>query len=101
MIESAAKLTVGNAFKASQGEETSVGSDAASLVKPLIPFSNLWWGSAVFNNLWIRYIQEYLKPGYAAKLEARAQREFGIEYWWHPGELSPSEAPDLGKIVGE
>lgn len=95
-LESLLRLTVGNSAKAFQGKQTSVASDAADLTKSMLPGANLWYLKAAFNHLWMHYLQDVLQPGYSARLEAKAMREFGQQFWWRPGELMPSRAPDLG-----
>lgn len=100
-LEALLRLTVGNASLAFTGKETHVGSNAADLAKSVIPGANLWYLKAVFNHLWIHYIQDVIQPGYSSRLESRAMHEFGQQYWWHPGDLSPDRLPNMGAAFGQ
>jgi len=99
--EALVNLTIGNASKAMQGKKTSVASDAAQLTKSMIPGINLWYLKAVVNHLWIQNIQEALEPGYASRMEMRARREFGQEFWWRPNSELPDRAPNVGAAFGQ
>lgn len=99
--EALVNLTVGNAAKSFQGKDTHVAADAAQLVKSMTPGINLWYLKAVINHLWLQNIQDVLEPGYAARMEMKAYREFGQQFWWRPSETLPSRGPDIGKAVGQ
>lgn len=99
-VESLTRLTIGNSAKAMQGKPTTAAADASAFAKSIIPGANLWYAKGVVNHLWMHYIQDVLQPGYSTRMEQRAQREFGQQFWWRPSETSPSRGPDLSKAVG-
>jgi hypothetical protein len=34
-------------------------------------------------------------------MKQRAQKDWGQQYWWEPGEALPDRAPDLSAIGGQ
>jgi hypothetical protein len=99
--EDIAKLTQGNIMKYAQGRKTHVGADAVKLVKSNTPGASLWYAKGALDHLIFQQLQEYLSPGYLAKMRQRSQKEFNQRYWYEPGELTPERAPDLAAAVGE
>lgn len=96
-----ADLTLGNAFRAAQGKETDVGADLIRFARGNTPFINLWYLRAAVDHLAMHDLQESASPGYLRKMRKRAQKEWGQDYWWQPGEALPQRAPDVEAIAGE
>jgi hypothetical protein len=62
--------------------------------KNATPFANLWYTKAAFNHMVYDQMQDALAPGSSARQQARMEAK-GISYWWAPGEMAPTSAPDL------
>ncbi len=99
--ESVLQLTQQNAIQMLQGKDTDFGAEATRFVRSNTPGANLWYAKAALDHLIFHQLQEYFSPGYLAKMRARSRREFGQDFYWQPGELTPDRAPDLGAMVGE
>ena len=100
LVEDSLALTVGNIHQAARGEDTHFGAEAVRLAKSNLPGANLWYTRAATDHLIFHQMQEYLSPGYLNKMERRARKEYGQDFWWAPGEAMPERAPDLEAAVG-
>lgn len=79
----------------------SFGAEALRFAKSNTPLVNLWYTRAGIEHIWFHDMQEHLSPGYLRKMERRARKEYGQEFWWEPGESLPERAPDLERAIGE
>lgn len=86
--------------KIAAGEDPRVAAKAINIAKGYIPFQNLWYTKAATDHLIFQNAQEALNPGYLDSMRARTQREFGNDWWWAPGEITPDRGPDLGNALG-
>ncbi len=94
-------LTVGNAAQFARGQDTHIGAEALRFTRSNTPFVNLWYARAALDQAVFHDLQEYLSPGYLAKMQSRIRRDFGNDYWWRPGgDMLPERAPDLGAALG-
>ena len=94
-------LTQGNLIRAAQGQNTHAGAQFIRFVKGLTPGASLWYAKAALDHLVFHNLQEYFSPGYLANMRAKAQRDYGQQFWWQPGQAIPDRAPDLGAAVGQ
>jgi hypothetical protein len=101
MAEDAFKLTQGNILQASRGNKTNFGAELVRFVKGNTPFANLWYTKAVTDHLIFHNIQEAANPGYLKRVQTRAKREFGQQFWWEPGRATPARMPEFGRVVGQ
>lgn len=101
LAEDAIKLTVGNIHEAARGDDTHIGAEAVRFAKSNLPGANVWYARAALDHLVFHQMQEYLSPGYLRKMKRRAQKEYGQEFWWEPGEVAPERAPDLEAAAGD
>lgn len=83
------KKALGDDDYSSQELGEDAGAAFARLVKSHTPFANLWYTKAVTDHLIFNQIQEFLSPGYLERSKARAQNQFGTEYWWSPEDVLP------------
>lgn len=74
------------------------GADAVKLVSDQLPGVDMWQFRAAYEHWFLHSAQEALNPGYLARMRARAQKDWGQDYWWSPGEAAPDRAPDLSKV---
>lgn len=85
-----------NAMKAaSEGKETHLAAKYMTIAKGFVPAGNLWYTKAATDHLIFQNIQEMLNPGYLSSMRARTMKDFRQDWWWEPGQSSPSRAPDL------
>lgn len=95
-------LTLGNVSEALQGKDTHVGAESVRFARSHLPFLNLWYAKTVIDHLFMQDLQEWLSPGHNARLEQRAQKEWGQGYWWRPGSgPEDARAPNVANAWGE
>ncbi len=94
-------LTQGNLIQMAQGKDTRAGAEAVKAVKGLTPGASIWYVKGAADHLFFQQLQNELSPGYLSNMASRARREFNQEYFWPPGEVAPSRAPDISRIAGE
>lgn len=95
------ELTKGNVDEAIAGKDTHIGAEALKFARSHLPYVNLWYAKAALDHLLLHGIQETLSPGYLQRVQNKAQKDWGQEYWWKPGEATPDRAPDLSAIGGQ
>jgi hypothetical protein len=93
-----ALIRAGNAM--SEGKDTHLAANLINLGKGFIPFQNLWYTKAATDHIIFQNVQEQLSPGYLANMRANSMRQFGQDWWWAPGEMTPERAPDFGAALG-
>ena len=94
-------VTLGNIGDVMRGEKTDMGAELLRFTKQNTPFINLWYARAAVDHLLLQDMQESLSPGYLNKMRARAYKDFGQQYWWEPGEITPDRLPDFENAIGE
>jgi hypothetical protein len=95
------KVGAANVWKAAKGQQTHAAAEALNLARANAPYVNLWYAKAALDHAGMHALQENLSPGYLSKMQQRAHKDFGQDFWWQPGTGAPSRAPDLGKAVGQ
>lgn len=93
-------LTLGNAGEAIRGKETHAGAEAVRFAKSHLPFLNLWYAKGVLDHAALQDLQEMLSPGYLSRMRERAHKDWGQDYYWRPGESTPSRPPDFSRATG-
>lgn len=101
LFEDAIGLTQGNLVQMAQGKDTNFGAELVRFVKSNTPGANLWYAKAALDHLVFHQLQEMMSPGYLGRIQSRARREFGQEWWWTPGEVIPDRAPNFAAGVGQ
>lgn len=102
LVDEAMGLTQGNLVQLSQGKDTHFGAEAVRFIKGNLPGANLWYTKAALDHMVFHQLQEYFSPGYLAKMQSRAQNEFGQTYFWKPGTgVDGMRAPDFANAVGD
>lgn len=95
-------LTKGNADEYIAGKDTHAGAEAARFVKSNLPYVNLWYAKAAIDHSFTHALQENLSPGYLSRMQQRARKEYGQNYWWRPGaSFDEMRAPDMGAAIGQ
>ena len=104
VIDPVAKLTIGNAQQAVAGDETNLPREAWRFVESNLPAQNLWYTRLAWERLVDDTVRRHVDPDYRGawrRMETRARRDLGTDYWWRPGETSPRRAPDLENAAGD
>jgi hypothetical protein len=94
-------LTKGNVDQALAGKQTHFGAEAVRFGRSHLPYLNLWYARAAVDHAGLHALQENLSPGYLSKLQQKAHKDWGSDYWWVPGSGLPSRGPDLSRAVGQ
>ena len=94
------QITKGNIDKAAAGKPTHAGAQAVNLARANLPYLNLWYAKSAINHMGLHALQENLSPGYLGRMQQRAHKEWGQDYWWKPGTGAPDRAPDFAKTGG-
>ncbi len=92
------RLASSNLRQLYEGEPTSFGAELTRFVKANTPGSNLWYARAALDRAVWDQVQTVADPNYRQsfnRMERRARKDFDQAFWWRPGEIAPSRAPDL------
>jgi hypothetical protein len=89
----------GNIWDAARGKDTHWEADLANWAKSNTPGASLWWIRPVLDRAIMDQFNEAMSPGYLGKMKARAMREWGQRYYWEPGQMTPSRAPDPAAVA--
>jgi hypothetical protein len=73
------------------------GATAARWVNDQLPFVDIWYTRAAWEHWFLHNAQENMNPGYLARMQSRAKRDWGQDYWWRPGDAAPDRSPDWGQ----
>ena len=92
--------TFGNLGEALRGKETHAGAETVRFLRSHLPFVNLWYAKAALDHAVLHDLQEYLSPGYLARMRQRAHDDWNQDYWWQPGQTKPSRGPELKHVLG-
>lgn len=99
LIDKSFALTLGNIQEAIRGEETNVLGESARFVERYTP--DIWQLSLIKGALFDQ-VQLLADPKAEKKfnrLMRKRERDFGQDYWWKPGELTPRRTPELGTAL--
>ena len=64
--------------------KVNLGGNLVHVLEANIPFANLWWTQAAFRHLVFQRLQDYYSPGYANRMRARTQKDYGSQPYWPP-----------------
>ena len=95
------ELTKGNIDETMAGKDSHFGAEAIQLIKGHTPYVNLWYGKSAFEHLLLHNAQEAVSPGYLERVQNKARKDWGQEYYWAPGDAMPERAPDLSAMGGK
>lgn len=96
-----ATKTLTNSYKAAKGKPTHAAAEALQWARANTPYTGIWYARAALDHAGMHALQENLSPGYLGKMQQRAKKDFGQDYWWKPGTGGPERAPNIGKAVGQ
>lgn len=91
--EQFSRLTIGNIQEAIAGEDMHIGAEAVDFVKSnMVPGSSLWYARLAFDRVLWDQLSRAVDPRFdkrVRRMERKARRDYGQEYWWRPGEMTP------------
>ncbi len=64
------------------------------------PMVDAWQVRAMYEHWVLHTAQEALNPNYLARMQARAKKEWGQEWYWAPGQALPDRAPSFEQLSG-
>lgn len=97
-------LTLGNIKEAAAGEDTKFAKEMIGFAARYAPGNSIWYLRLALERNITDQLRMWADPNSFAdmrRLERYYQREYGQNYWWRPGQVAPSRAPDIGAAVGE
>lgn len=77
------------------------GARAVGWISDQLPGVDIWQLRAAWEHWALYTAQEAISPGYLNRVEQRARKNWGQEYFWAPGEALPDRAPDLAGAFGQ
>lgn len=95
------ELTKGNIDEAIAGKATHIGAEAVNFARGHLPLVNLWYAKAALDHAALNALQENVSPGYQARVQAKARKDWNQEYWWAPGDGLPQRGPSFQQIAGQ
>ena len=95
------ELTKGNIDELRAGKDTHAGAEGLRFARSHMPFVNLGYAKAALDHMGLFALQENLSPGYLGRIQGKASKDWGQDYWWDPRDATPDRAPDFGAIAGQ
>ena len=93
-------LTKGNIDQKLAGKDTHAGAEAIRFVRSHAPLVNLWYAKGALDHAGLHALQESASPGYLARIQSKAQKDWHQGYWWKPGTGLPERAPSFADLAG-
>lgn len=94
------ELTKGNLDEWRAGKETHGGAESLRFARSHLPMVNLWYAAAAMDHMGLYALQENLSPGYLGRIQGKARKEWGQDFWLDP-DTGDMRAPDLSAVAGE
>ena len=95
-----AKNVVENVWQGAEGKDTHWEAELINWGKSNTPGASLWWVKPLIEHSFLNAVNENLSPGYLARQQERARKDWGQRYWWKPADSAPSRTPDVAQAVG-
>lgn len=84
-----------------EGKDTHLGAQSLQDLKGFVPGGNVWYAKAALDHLIWQRVMDTLSPGYLSTIRQKTQQDYGQQWWWNPGKVSPERGPELGRMVGQ
>lgn len=94
------ELTKGNVDEMVAGKDTHAGAESLRFARSHLPLVNLWYAKAALDHAGLNALQENLSPGYQARMQTKARKDWNQDFWWAPGEVLPGRGPSFEQIAG-
>lgn len=92
LVEDVWKITGGAAKRAIAGDEVAYPSEVLNFVKRYTPGNNLWYTKLAAERLIFDQVSLAIDPKARSRfrrIEKNFNKNYGVGYWWRPGETSP------------
>lgn len=99
LVSDLAALGIGNVGDYFEGRDSNLGREAVRFANRYTP--DLWYTRLAADRLLWDTLQKMADPDYAGtwrRMEQRARRDRGVEFYWPPGEALPDRAPALAPV---
>jgi hypothetical protein len=90
---------VENVWQEAAGKDSHWQVELFKWAKAQTPAANLWWLKPLVEHGFTNAMNESMSPGYLARQQQRAAKEWGQRWWWAPKDKVPQRAPDLTAAV--
>jgi hypothetical protein len=95
------ELTKGNFDEMRAGKQTHAGAEAMRFARSHLPLVNLWYAKTALDQAGLHAAQEAMSPGYLSRIQNKARKDWGQDYWWSPGgDFAPERAPSFEAMAG-
>jgi hypothetical protein len=94
-----ASLIFGNVGQYYRDEKMNFGREAVKMANRYTP--DLWYTRLAMDRLVWDTVQRWADPDYHEsfrRMEERARKDQGLEYWWRPGASEPRRAPRIPQL---
>jgi hypothetical protein len=95
------KNIVENAWQAAEGKDTHWEAELLAWTRSNTPGASVWWVKPFLEHSFLNAVNENLSPGYLARIQGRAKKDWGTDYWWKPRDAMPDRAPDIAGAFGQ
>jgi hypothetical protein len=94
-------LLIGNTIEAFDpvAKKTNAGREAVNFLRQNTPGASLWFARLAYERVVFDQLQYLADPEAHAAFRRKQQsrkRQVGNEFWWAPGEATPSRPPGFG-----
>ncbi|MGL4576902.1 MAG: hypothetical protein ACRCV9_19095 [Burkholderiaceae bacterium] len=81
--------------------EKNQGARAIKWLNDQLPGVDIWYLRAIWEHWALYNAQEAINPGYLGRMQQRARKQWGQDFWWAPNDALPERAPDLSGAFGQ
>lgn len=84
-----------------KGKDPQLGKRLVKVARSETPGGSLWYMRLAYERLMLDTMQEMADPRAAQSfrtIERRAEKDYGQDFWWAPGEHAPARAPDFSHV---
>ena len=96
--------TIGNIGEAAQGKPTHLPKELLDFVHYNLPGNNLFYARLAFNRVLFDQIELMIDPKAPQRLrdlQRKQKKDYGNDFFWAPGSMTPKRAPNLAPMVGQ
>jgi len=96
LMDDVGKLTGANITASQEGKDAHFGRDMANFMRRNTPGTSLWYTRTAMDRMMWDRLQEIVDPQAGQqfrRMEDRARKETGQQFWWQPGQALPQRLP--------
>lgn len=95
VFELVGDLGLENLKQMKQGKDTHAAAEAMRFGLGHAPLINTWYIRSALDHAFLHEAQEFASPGYLSRMQERAYKDYGQDFYWRPGEALPHRAPRM------